>query len=172
MLDACNVIAGPTVAATLARFGADVIKLDAARASYDPFTTVVYGLAANRGKARSVLLDLRAPAGQAALAPLLRWADVVTINVPTPQLRELGLAPEQIAAACAAVPPPGGDGGGGGACTAARPPVLVHFDAYGGAAGDAAGARSSAVGYDDCLQASRRRVFFSSSFLHSFLYSG
>ena len=43
VLDACNVIAGPTVASVLSRFGAEVLKLDHALPTYVPEVTVLYG---------------------------------------------------------------------------------------------------------------------------------
>ena len=137
LADTCNVIAGPTVSSILSRFGAEVVKIDPPKPSYGPSTTINYGLAANRGKRQSVLLDLKAPSARPALAKLLKWADVVTVNVPPSQLPSLGLAPEQLAEATGIE----------------QAPILMHFDAMGGPAGDFSGERSDAVGYDDCLQA-------------------
>src|SRR5690606_2510350 len=88
ILDLTNIIAGPTGASTLARFGASVIKIDPPTPSFDPWNTVVYGLQGNRGK-DSMLLDLRSAEGRGILRKLLRDIDVVTINATDPQLERL-----------------------------------------------------------------------------------
>ena len=50
VLDMCNVIAGPHSASYLARFGAEVIKLEPASPTYDSWNTVIYGMSQMRGK--------------------------------------------------------------------------------------------------------------------------
>ena len=97
ILDLCNVIAGPTVAGVLARFGADVVKIDDLKPGFDPFITVVLGLQAGRGK-RSALLDLRRSQGKAAFDRLAQRADLVTFNGPSEQLERLGLNPAALRA--------------------------------------------------------------------------
>ena len=91
VLDLTNVIAGPTIASTLARFGADVTHVQPVRPSVDPWNTVVFGLQANRGK-KSALLDLRSDAGREALERLIRKSDVVTLNATDAQRDALGLS--------------------------------------------------------------------------------
>jgi crotonobetainyl-CoA:carnitine CoA-transferase CaiB-like acyl-CoA transferase len=130
VLDLTNVIAGPTVAGTLARFGADVIKVDPCRPNFDPFITVVLGLQAGRGK-RSMLLDITSPAGREAWEKLIARADLVTFNGPTPQLHALGL---DIASLRALNPRTG----------------LVQVTAFGG---PRPGAMSAVKGFDEVLQA-------------------
>ena len=58
VLDFCNVIAGPAIGGNLARYGADVIKIDPTKTFYDPYITILLGIPHNRGK-RSMLLDIR-----------------------------------------------------------------------------------------------------------------
>ena len=67
ILDLTNVIAGPTIAGTLARCGARVIKIDAVQPTFDPWNTIVMGIYANRGK-QSVLLDVKTAQGREVLA--------------------------------------------------------------------------------------------------------
>lgn len=62
ILDLCNVIAGPHSACYLARFGAEVIKLDPATPMYDSWNTVIYGMSQMQGK-RSILADIRSEKG-------------------------------------------------------------------------------------------------------------
>ncbi len=50
VLDLCNVIAGPHSVAYLARFGAEVIKIDPAKPLYDCWNTVIFGMSHMRGK--------------------------------------------------------------------------------------------------------------------------
>ncbi len=90
VLDLCNVIAGPHSAAYLARFGAQVIKLDPAKPFYDCWNTVIFGLSHMRGK-RSVLTDIRQPAGRALLDKLIKSVDVVVWNATDRQVKEMGL---------------------------------------------------------------------------------
>ncbi|RBQ14935.1 CoA transferase [Spongiactinospora rosea] len=130
ILDLTNVIAGPMIGATLARFGAEVIKIDPPTPGFDPYHAVVIGTHAQRGK-RSVLADLRTPAGRDVLDRLLPTVDVVTFNGSERQLGALGLDPERL--------------------RSMRPEiVLVRVDAYGG---PGEGPRSHAAGYDDNVQA-------------------
>jgi crotonobetainyl-CoA:carnitine CoA-transferase CaiB-like acyl-CoA transferase len=131
ILDLTNVIAGPTIAGLLARFGAEVIKLDATRPSFDPWTTIVFGMQANQGK-ESLLADLKTTSGQESLHRLLLWADIVTVNASEKQLADLHLTPTRIAA----VNPRA---------------ILCRIDAFGG---PKTGPRGAYPGYDDLVQAS------------------
>jgi crotonobetainyl-CoA:carnitine CoA-transferase CaiB-like acyl-CoA transferase len=131
ILDMTNVIAGPTIAGTLARFGARVIKIDAVHPTFDPWNTIVMGIYSNRGK-ESVLLDVKAAKGREALARLITRADVITINASDKQLAPLGLDFEQLRRLNPRV-------------------ILCHLDAFGG---PHRGPRSNYPGYDDLVQAS------------------
>ena len=131
VLDLTNVIAGPTIAATLARFGAEVISVDPPTPALDPWNTIVFGMQANRGK-RSLLLDLKTEQGQDVLARLLREVDVVTANALDKQLAPLGIDPESLHRINPNV-------------------ILCQLDAFGG---PRRGARSDYPGYDDLVQAS------------------
>jgi crotonobetainyl-CoA:carnitine CoA-transferase CaiB-like acyl-CoA transferase len=130
ILDLTNVIAGPTIAATLARFGAEVISVDPTAPALDPWNTIVFGLQANRGK-RSLLADLKTPEGQEILCRLLKQVDVVTVNALDRQLAPLGLDPQRLAAANPDL-------------------ILCQLDAFGG---PRRGPRSGYPGYDDLVQA-------------------
>ena len=131
ILDMTNVIAGPTIAGTLARFGARVIKIDAVNPTFDPWNTIVMGIYSNRGK-ESVLLDVKTAQGREALASLIKRADIITINASERQLPSLGLDHEDLRQINPRV-------------------ILCHLDAYGG---PSAGPRSNYPGYDDLVQAS------------------
>jgi crotonobetainyl-CoA:carnitine CoA-transferase CaiB-like acyl-CoA transferase len=131
ILDLTNVIAGPTIAGTLARFGARVIKIDAVRPTFDPWNTIVMGIYSNRGK-ESVLLDVKSAKGREAFARLVRRADVVTINASDKQLAPLGLDFDELRRLNPRV-------------------ILCHLDAFGG---PHQGPRSDYPGYDDLVQAS------------------
>lgn len=130
ILDMTNVIAGPTIASTLARFGADIIKLDPVKPTFDPWNTVIFGLQAGRGK-RSILLDIKSAAGRPAYHRLIEWADIITINALDRQLEPLGLTRAQLDAINPKV-------------------VLCQFDAFGG---PRRGPLSDHPGYDDLAQA-------------------
>nr|WP_315982273.1 CoA transferase [Aliamphritea spongicola] len=49
ILDLTNVIAGPTIAGTLSRFGAEVISIDPPEPALDPWNSTVFGMQANQG---------------------------------------------------------------------------------------------------------------------------
>jgi crotonobetainyl-CoA:carnitine CoA-transferase CaiB-like acyl-CoA transferase len=131
IVDLTNVIAGPTIAGTLARFGARVIKIDAVQPTFDPWNTIVMGIYSNRGK-ESVLLDVKSAQGREALARLIGRADVITINASEKQLAPLGLDVERLRRLNPRV-------------------ILCHLDAFGG---PRQGPRSNYPGYDDLVQAS------------------
>jgi crotonobetainyl-CoA:carnitine CoA-transferase CaiB-like acyl-CoA transferase len=131
ILDLTNVIAGPTIAGTLARFGARVIKVDAVHPTFDPWNTIVMGIYSNRGK-ESVLLDVKTPKGREVLSRLIARADIITINASDKQLASLGLSVEQLQGLNPRV-------------------ILCHLDAFGG---PSTGPRSNYPGYDDLVQAS------------------
>jgi crotonobetainyl-CoA:carnitine CoA-transferase CaiB-like acyl-CoA transferase len=63
ILDLCNVIAGPHSVSYLARFGAEVIKLDPSKPMYDAWNTVIFGMSHMRGK-KSVLTDITSEHGR------------------------------------------------------------------------------------------------------------
>lgn len=130
VLDLTNVIAGPTIGSTLARFGAEVTLVQPVVPSVDPWNTVVFGLHAQRGK-RSVLLNLATPEGQEVLAKMIADVDVITINGTDEQRDRLGLSPQRIEALSPRL-------------------ILVQLDAFGG---PTRGPKSDHLGYDDLAQA-------------------
>jgi crotonobetainyl-CoA:carnitine CoA-transferase CaiB-like acyl-CoA transferase len=130
VLDLTNVIAGPTIGSTLARFGADVTLVQPVEPSVDPWNAVVFGLHAQRGK-KSVLLDLKTPAGQEALAKLIAQVDVLTLNCTDEQREHLGLSPRRLEELNPDL-------------------VVVQLDAFGG---PRRGPKSDHLGYDDLAQA-------------------
>ncbi|NOD36916.1 MULTISPECIES: CoA transferase [unclassified Ruegeria] len=130
VLDLTNVIAGPTIGSTLARYGAQVTSVQPVEPSVDPWNTVVFGLHAHRGK-ESVLLNLRSEDGQVALRKLIKRSDVVTMNGTDEQRDALGLGETQLAAINPRL-------------------ILVQLDAFGG---PARGPKSDHLGYDDLAQA-------------------
>lgn len=135
VLDLANVIAGPTIGALLARFGADVIKVDPTVPTYAPDTTVVYGLAANVGK-RSILLNINDDeprGGRSAFSALVARADVLVANATSASLDRLRCSPSELAQLNPEL-------------------VLCRFDAWGGP-NEGAGARATHLGYDDNIQA-------------------
>ncbi|MEM1197724.1 MAG: CoA transferase [Pseudomonadota bacterium] len=130
LLDLTNVIAGPTIGSTLARFGAAITHVQPVEPSVDPWNAVVFGLHAQRGK-ESVLLNLSTDEGQDVLARLISEADVITMNGTDAQRSRLGLA--------------------AGRLKALNPEaILVQLDAFGG---PARGPKSDHLGYDDLAQA-------------------
>jgi crotonobetainyl-CoA:carnitine CoA-transferase CaiB-like acyl-CoA transferase len=130
VLDLTNVIAGPTIGSTLARFGAEVISVQPVEPSVDPWNTIIFGLQAHRGK-KSILLNLRSGEGQDALRRLLADVDIVTLNATDEQRDALGLSPEQLKEINPRL-------------------ILVQLDAFGG---PLKGPKSDHLGYDDLAQA-------------------
>ena len=130
VLDLTNVIAGPTIGSTLARYGARVTSVQPVDPSVDPWNTVVFGLHAHRGK-ESVLLNLRSDEGLAALHRLIERSDVITMNGTDEQRDALGLSEARLAAINPRL-------------------ILVQLDAFGG---PARGPKSDHLGYDDLAQA-------------------
>ncbi len=92
VLDLTRVIAAPTAAKVLAALGADVLRLDAP--GFEEVPALVPETTAGKRCAR---LDLRAAAGRAAFAELLRSADVLICGLRPGALAGLGWAPEQLA---------------------------------------------------------------------------
>lgn len=130
VLDLTNVIAGPTIGSTLARFGAEVTLVQPVTPSVDPWNTVVFGLQAQRGK-KSILLDLSMAKGREVLDRLIGESDVITFNGTDAQRDGLGLSPERLAARNERL-------------------ILVQLDAFGG---PRRGPKSDHLGYDDLAQA-------------------
>ncbi len=131
VLDLTNVIAGPTIASTLSRFGAEVTLLGPVEPSMDPWNTVIFGMHANKGK-RSILMDLKAPEARPILDKLIAQADVITINAFDRQLESLGLDYDRLKSINPKI-------------------ILCQLDCYGG---PEYGPRSDTPGYDDLAQAS------------------
>ena len=102
VVDLSRVVAGPHATQTLGDLGARVVKVerpggDDTRGWGPPFAGGVstYYLSANRNK-ESVVLDLKDPAGLAALLRLVRRADVLVENFRTGVMDRLGLGFERL----------------------------------------------------------------------------
>ena len=90
VVDLANVIAGPTIGGMLARYGADVLKVDPTKPTYDALVAVYMGCPINTGK-KSLLVDIKqSKNGQEILKRLVQWADIVIVNQTQAQLRSLG----------------------------------------------------------------------------------
>jgi crotonobetainyl-CoA:carnitine CoA-transferase CaiB-like acyl-CoA transferase len=93
VLDVTRVIAGPTVARTLAEHGADVLRI-----STDRLPDVeAQSMDTGHGK-RSTVLDLDTPADLAALKQLVTGADVFSQSYRPGSIAGRGLSPEALAA--------------------------------------------------------------------------
>ncbi|PWQ97784.1 CoA transferase [Leucothrix arctica] len=131
ILDLCNVIAGPHSTSYLARFGAEVIKLDPAQPLYDSWNTVIYGFSQMRGK-RSLLANMKSYHGRQVLDDLIKSVDVIVWNAPDNQIKAMGLDVDSL--------------------RALNPNVIFSkLDCFSGVK---PGARTDYVGYDDLVQAS------------------
>ncbi len=101
VIDASRVLAGPYLAMLLGDLGADVVKVekpdggDQTRGWGPPFVgppesrVSAYFVSANRNK-RSVVLDLKTPAGRRVFRKLLATADVLVENFLPGEWRKLG----------------------------------------------------------------------------------
>ena len=96
VLDLCNVIAGPHSVSYLARFGAEVIKLDPSTPMYDAWNTVIFGMSHMRGK-KSVLTDITSEHGRKVFENLVRSVDVIVWNAPDNQIKAMGLDADNLA---------------------------------------------------------------------------
>lgn len=104
VLDLTNVLMGPSATQLMGDLGADVIKIESAEGDtmrwIGPWRSPGMGplfLQANRNK-RSVVLDLKTPEGDAAMAALVARADVLVSNVRPQSLQRLGLGYAQVRA--------------------------------------------------------------------------
>jgi formyl-CoA transferase len=104
VVDMSSVLMGPFASQALGDMGADVIKVEAPGGDLvrqiGPARHTGMGplyLNANRNK-RSIVLDLKHPAGLEALRRLLRGADVLMYNVRPQAMARLGLGYEEVAA--------------------------------------------------------------------------
>lgn len=130
VLDLCNVIAGPHASFYLARFGAEVIKLDPTCSLLDSAFTIVYALNNMRGK-RSVLADIRSSGGREIFEKLVKAVDVIVWNATDRQVNSMGLDLEGFKALNPEA-------------------IFCQLDAYSGVR---RGARSDYLGYDNLVQA-------------------
>lgn len=105
IVDLTSVVVGPLATQILADHGAEVIKVEAktgdlVRAMNGRSVTPGMGakfLHLNRNK-RSIVLDLKQPAGHAALMKLIARADVLVWNVRPPSMARLKLAYDDVRA--------------------------------------------------------------------------
>ncbi|QRF65618.1 CoA transferase [Ponticoccus alexandrii] len=130
VLDMCNVIAGPHSASYLARFGAEVIKIDPAQPLYDSWNTVIYGLSQGRGK-KSILADVKSEHGRKVFEDLVKSVDVIFWNAPDSQIRRMGLDAESLRKLNPEA-------------------IFCKLDCFGGVR---RGTRTDYIGYDDLVQA-------------------
>ncbi|MEP6020168.1 MAG: CoA transferase [Paracoccaceae bacterium] len=130
VLDLCNVIAGPHSASYLARFGAEVIKLEPADPMYDSWNTVIYGMSQMRGK-RSILADITSRHGRQVFEDLVKSVDVIVWNAPDNQITKMGLDKDNL--------------------RKLNPDALFcKLDCFSGVR---RGTRTDYIGYDDLVQA-------------------
>ena len=102
IVDMSTVVMGPFATQILGDLGADVIKVETHAGDTTRHVTPMRSpdmgwvfLHANRNK-RSLVLDLKDPAGKAALMKVLEGADALVTNVRTRGLARLGLTYEAL----------------------------------------------------------------------------
>lgn len=105
VLDLTTVVMGPYATQVLADFGADVVKVEPPEGDImrhaAPMRSKGMGhifLNANRNK-RSIVLDLKQPAGLAACLALAKTADVLVYNIRPQAMARLQLSYEEVRAA-------------------------------------------------------------------------
>lgn len=130
VLDLSNVIAGPHSAFYLARFGAEVIKIDPASPLYDCSNTVKVGMIHMRGK-RSVLVDIGSSGGRKVFERLVKSVNIVIWNATDQQVKRMGLDLE-------------------GLKLLNQDAIFCQLDCFGGVR---RGPRSDYLGYDNLVQA-------------------
>lgn len=130
ILDISNVIAGPHSASYLARFGAEVIKIDPASPLYDCSNTVSVGMTHMRGK-RSALVDIGSSGGREVFERLVKSVDIVVWNATDLQVKRMGLDLEGLKAIN-------------------QDAIFCQLDCFGGVR---RGPRSDYLGYDNLVQA-------------------
>lgn len=131
ILDLCNVIAGPHSVSYLARYGADIIKIDPSKPFYDCWNTVVFGMSHMRGK-KSGLVDIKTPDGRRVFDDLVKTADVIVWNTTEDQASRYNIDPGQLN-------------------TLNPGAIFCRMDCF---SGPRKGPRSEYLGYDDLVQAS------------------
>ena len=104
VIDLTAVLMGPFATQILGDMGADVVKVESPQGDtvrgIGPFRHPGMGcifLQGNRGK-RSVVLDLKKPAGRQAMLRLVKGADVLVYNVRPQAMARLGLTYEAVSA--------------------------------------------------------------------------
>lgn len=105
VLELSTILMGPSAAQALGDLGADVVKVESPEG--DPLRRVGASrrpgmgtcfMQANRNK-RSLVLDLRQPAGRTALLKAVRQADVLLTNMRSKALQHLGITYEAVSKA-------------------------------------------------------------------------
>ncbi|MCB1429416.1 MAG: CoA transferase, partial [Nitratireductor sp.] len=99
VLDFGHYLSGPMVAMMLADLGAEVIRIDPPGGPrwHDPAFDML-----SRGK-RSLVLDLKSPAGRQTALDMVARADVVIDNFRPGVMERLGLGPSDLRAANAGI---------------------------------------------------------------------
>lgn len=130
VLDLANVIAGPHTALYLARFGAEVIKIDPVRTPYQAGFNVGMAILNMAGK-QSALVDIVSPGGREVFEKLVKSVDVIVWNATDRDVQRRGLDRESL--------------------QALNPDaIFCQVDCFGG---PRRGPRSDDLGYDDIAQA-------------------
>jgi crotonobetainyl-CoA:carnitine CoA-transferase CaiB-like acyl-CoA transferase len=102
ILDLSTVVLGPYASQILAEYGAEVIKIETPEGdstrrtgpTTEPGMGAIF-LGVNRGK-KSVVLDLKTPAGREALLKLVDTADVLMHSIRPQKLAAIGLDPQAL----------------------------------------------------------------------------